>query len=403
MTDRDITFSYQAVSASGARTSGLVNARDERQAYVRVTRQGLTVTRLQAISARQSVRSEPTTRTQQIALLRQLGVMTAARVEALQALSALQASAPSPALAKSMAAALVALRSGSPLGQCLETGIPGLPADTLALINAGEAGGCLAITLAQAVQQLEAQDRITSAIKSALVYPVFLILAGVVAGLVMLLFVIPRFADIIGDRRDQLAGMSQLVFWLGDLAQNSYGLAVLMPLAAAVGLGTAAIRARQGAIRRALARSIPILQQLDLHRNRERWCRIMAFALTAKIGIVEALALATAALDDTAAQARARIAARELRLGARVADAVASMELLDGTQLSMIKVGEETGSIAEMLERIAIDTEQSLHASLKRLTMIIEQSVIVGVSGFVGLIVYGLISALTSVYETIGQ
>lgn len=219
----------------------------------------------------------------------------------------------------------------------------------------------------------------------------------------MLLFVIPRFADIVGERREQLAGMSQLVFWLGDLAQDSYGLALLLPLLAIAALGAIAIRPQHAAVHRELASFIPFVRRLIQHRNRERWCRILSFALAAKIGIVEALALATASQSDPEAHRRASIAARELRLGARVADAINAMDLLDETQLSMVRVGEDTGSIPAMLERIAVDTEETLHTNLKRLTMIIEQTVIVGVSVFVGVIVYGLISALTSVYETIGQ
>lgn len=403
MSDREITYQYQAVSANGLKTSGTIKARNEQQAYARIARQGLTVTRLRAASTQQSTRAKATPRLQQIAVLRQLGVMIEARVEAIQALTSLQASAPTPELRDALAAALVALRSGSPLGECLQTSIPGLPHSTLALINAGEAGGCLAATLAQAVQQLEAEERINSAIKSALVYPAFLITAGMAAALVMLLFVIPTFADIIGDRRDQLAGMSQLVFWLGDITQHSFGLAFIFPLAVIGGAGFVAFDPRRVALRRNLLNRIPVMRRLAQHRDRERWCRIMAFALGARIGIVEALALAAQALNEPAARSRASTAARELRLGARVADAVAALELLDPTQLSMIRVGEETGAIPAMLERIAIDTEHVLHNTLKRLTMIVEQSVIVGVSVFVGLIVYGLISALTSVYETIGQ
>lgn len=403
MTDRERAFEYHAVTAQGAKTAGVIKARDAHQAYARISRENLTVTHLQAITTLQSGPAATISRLQQIALLRQLSVMIEARVDVMQALNALQASAATQAAREALAIALVALRSGSPLGECLQSGIPGLPQSTLALINAGEAGGCLAVTLAQAVQQLETEDRIARAIKSALVYPAFLIVAGLLAGFVMLLFVIPRFAEIIGDRREQLAGMSQLVFWLGDLAQNSYGLALLIPLVGIAALGAAAMHARHAAIRRQFALMIPIVRHIITHRNRERWCRILAFALAARIGIVEALALATAALNDPDARRRADVAARELRLGTRVADAMSAMALLDETQLSMVRVGEETGSIPAMLERIAIDTEEILHTNLKRLTMIIEQAVIVGVSIFVGMIVYGLISALTSVYETIGQ
>lgn len=403
MSDRERLYRYRAITPQGAKIAGVVEAKDEVQAFARASRQGLTVTRLQAMPSGQLEPVDAISRIQQIALLRQLGAMIEARVEAAQAFSALEASAPSRAVSDAMGKALVELRSGSPLGQCLALGIPGLPASTLALVNAGEAGGCLAATLTQAVEQLEAEDRIVRAVKSALIYPAFLIVAGLVAAFVMLLFVIPRFAEIIGERREQLDGMSRMVFWLGDLAQNSLGLALLLPVLALIAIGTVLSQQGYAATLGALAKHVPILRRVAELRNRERWCRILAFALNARIGLVEALGLASAALSDAGMQELARVAAKELRYGSRVADAIAKLGLLDETQLSMVRVGEETGSIPEMLEKIAVDTERNLHESLKRLTLVIEQMVIVGVSIFVGLIVYGLISSLTSVYETIGQ
>ncbi|MBP6580596.1 MAG: type II secretion system F family protein, partial [Sphingorhabdus sp.] len=148
-------------------------------------------------------------------------------------------------------------------------------------------------------------------------------------------------------------------------------------------------------------RHIPLLARLALQRERERWCRIMAFALLARISIVDAMRLAADGLKDMALQERAINASRELRVGSRVADAIAEIRLLDEAQLSLVRAGEESGLLADMFRRIAIDTEEGLRESLKRTTGVLEQSVVVAVSLFVGLIVYGLIASLTSVYETI--
>lgn len=127
----------------------------------------------------------------------------------------------------------------------------------------------------------------------------------------------------------------------------------------------------------------------------------MTFALLARISIVDAMGLAADGLKDTSLQARAINASRELRIGSRVADAIAAIELLDEAQLSLVRAGEESGLLADMFRRIAIDTELGLRESLKRTTGVLEQTVVVVVSLFVGLIVYGLIASLTSVYETV--
>lgn len=403
MSQPEASFRYTAINPAGHRSTGIVQARDPSQAFARAARAGQTIVTLEALPEGTKDRRPATPRIQQIALLRQLAVMTSARVDVPQALIAMHASSKNPELRTALDTAQVALRSGSPLGACLEIGIPGLPSSTLALINAGEAGGALPQTITHAVEQMEAEERLSKAIKSALVYPAFLTIAGFTAAAIMLLFVIPRFAEIIGDQRDQLTGMSWFVFWLGDLARSSFGLALALPVMLAFSLAAFGARQSKRLLFRKLLCRIPVLSNLILARDRERWSRIMAFALFAKIGIVEAIVLASSGLSTPEAKRRATAAVRELRLGLRVADAINFMDLLDDTQLSMVRVGEETGSIAEMFERIAIETEATLQEGLKRLTMMVEQAVILVVSIFVGMIVFGLISSLTSVYETIGQ
>lgn len=402
MADEDQAYDYVALDAAGRRIKGSVQAPSAAQAFSKAARPDLTIVRLSRTGTGNRSRDAGTARADQIALLRQLAMMVGARVELMQALGAMQAGARNPVQRKAIEVAMTELRSGKPLGLCLSMAIPGLPSNILALINAGEASGCLAETLGHAVEQLEAEQRIAQTIQSAMIYPAFLSTAGMIAGMIMLVFVIPRFATLIGDRRDQLDPMSRAIFWLGDLAQQNFALGLIVPVLAMIVACIYGLRNRDAFLRRMAVRHIPVLARLSLERERERWCRIMAFALLARIAIADAFNLAAAGIGDPQSRSRALAAARDLRIGAGVAEATAATGLLDETQLSLIRTGEESGMLAEMFRRIAIDSEESLKESVKRSTTLLEQGVVVAVSVFVGLIVYGLISSLTSVYETIG-
>jgi general secretion pathway protein F len=336
-------------------------------------------------------------------LLRQFSVMIDARVDAVQAFSALRASAGTAHLQTSLEQAATMLRSGETLGQCLQAGIPGIPVHTLALINAGEAGGCLAETCIHAVEQLEAEERIAAALRGALTYPAFLIAAGLAASILMLTFVIPRFADILGDRRESLEGTSWLIFKLGDLAGATMGMAFLIPVLLVTALVVRSWR-RGSLLPRGTGRSrLPVVATLQADRDRERWCRLMAFSLSAHLPMIDAFATATAALSDPQFRDRSQEAVRAIRRGMRIADAIATMHFLDDAQLSLIRVGEESNRLPEMFNRIAQDAEAALQESLKRVTLVLEQAVIIAVSCFIGMLVFALISSLTSIYEAIGQ
>jgi general secretion pathway protein F len=403
MADEESLYQFLAFDGNGRQKKGQVRARNDAQAHARAAGEGVTVVQLKRLPSGQAQSKNLASRREQIALLRQLAMMVEARVDVMQALDAMRIGAPSPAIRNAIQAASVDLRSGKPLGACLKTAIPGIPSNVLALINAGEAGGCLADTLHHAIQQLEAEERITSSIKSALIYPVFLSIAGLLAALIMLTFVIPRFASIVGDSRDQLDGLSQFIFMLGDLAQLTYGIVPVGLIIILVLFLTSSLSKQSPMLRHILTQHLPWLRTISLHRERERWCRIMAYALFARIAIVEAVHLASAGLGDLALRERSSAAVRELRLGARVSDATATIGLLDDTQISLVRAGEDSGGLAEMFRKIAVESEINLQENLKRATVVLEQTVIVAVAMFVGLIVYGLISSLTSVYETIGQ
>lgn len=403
MTMKESFFEYTAHGAGGKIVRGTVQAATKAEAFKKASRSGLTITGLQRAGQGPKATGPGATRKAQIDLLRQLAVMIEARVDAGQALSALKSGMQDAELRRALEEAAIQLRSGEPLGECLARGIPGLSPNIRALVDAGERGGCLAETLNHAVLQLEAEERIASSLKGAMIYPAFLVTAGLLATVLMLTMVIPRFAELLGDQRQNLSGLSWLVFSLGDLASATYGMALLLP-PAFIGGGIWWLFANRSSMTsQSLWRQLPVLSHLVLCRERERWCRIMSFALASRIAILDAVQLAAAGLSEPELQGNARSVMRDLRLGVRVSDAVRGMQLLDETHLSLIRVGEESAALPDMFHRIAQDSEHELQEKLKRATMVLEQTVTVAVSGLIGLIVYGLISSLTSIYEVIGQ
>jgi general secretion pathway protein F len=399
----DFVFEFTAHNPSGKTVKGTVQASNEADAFKKASRSGLTITGLVQIRSGPKSDGASASRKTQIDLLRQFAVMIEARVDAAQALAALGSSAVAPAIRASLEEAAIQLRRGEPLGHCLGVGIPGLSPNIRALVEAGERGGCLAETSSHAVLQLEAEERISASLKGSMIYPAFLVTAGLLAGTLMLTMVIPRFAELLGDERENLTGLSWLVFELGDIASKSFGLALLLPpLLVALTIWRTVRRSPSGA-GFPFARFVPVLSQLYLCRERERWCRIMAFALASRIAILDAVSLASAGVGDPKLLLNAQGTMRDLRLGARVGDAVRRMQLFDETHLSLVRVGEESGALAGMFSRIAQDAEAELQEKLKRSTIILEQAVTITVSVFIGLIVYGLVSSLTSIYEAIGQ
>ncbi|MCW1400938.1 type II secretion system F family protein [Novosphingobium sp. MW5] len=400
MKGEETLFEFTTHGPDGKTVRGTVRAENEAAAFQKASKSGSTITGLRRAGDRLGNSKPLAERKVQIDLLRQFAIMIGAHVDAGHALAALRAASSDPPIRKALEEAEIQLRGGASLSQCLQIGVPGLSANIVALINAGEKGGCLAVTANHAVAQLEAEERIATTLKGAMIYPLFLTIAGLLASTLMLTMVIPRFALLLGDERANLSGLSWAIFKLGDIASQSFGLVILLPTAL---LGLLLVRAFRSSASGTLARHLPVISGIYKMRERERWCRIMSVALASRIGILEAMNLASASQGDPSIHLQTQSTLRELRLGARVAEAVQHMGLLEETHLSLVRVGEDSGALSEMFGQIAQDSESQLQEQLKRATVVIEQLVTVSVSGLIGLIVYGLVSSLTSIYGAIGQ
>jgi general secretion pathway protein F len=334
--------------------------------------------------------------------LRQLAVMTRAGVDLLEAIEIIAASLPGRPLANSLRATAIALRQGDRLAKALQHGAPVYPPYVYALIRAGEASGRLPLVLEEASRQMTFERRVALDIQNALVYPGFLVVSGVASVGFLFYVVVPRFADMLRNARANLDGLSAFVLNTG-VAFHDNALLVLTGLAlAGFAIFAFASTVEGRRVLSAIAHATPGLRSLLLTRQRAAWSRIMALALAAGVDVLEATTLAASALPEGKLKRDAHAAIPMLRSGRPVDEAFLKTNALSVVDASLVRAGQRSGAMGEMFRAVADRNDEDMRDALKRFTLILEPLAIAVVASLIGAIVIGLVSALASIYDSIG-
>ncbi|MFT3727220.1 MAG: type II secretion system F family protein [Terricaulis sp.] len=399
-------YQFKAIDANGAVVSDQVLASDRTDALRKLSATHSTVIGLQEIGGAESAGSfqlrPAITTAERLLVLQLLAVMTKAGVELLEALDIVAASLAGRPISNGLRDAAASLRRGESLSKALEKSVPGYPLYVYALMRAGESSGQLGNVIDQAAKQFEYEDRVRRDVANALMYPAFLVCSGLLSIGFLFYVVVPRFSEMLTNANAHLSGLSALVISAGNAFHSQPVPIIAGILLTIFVLATLANTAGGKRFLSDLANATPGVRHLLATRERASWSRTMAIALGAGVGILEAASLAAACLPPGERQNRALQSIQILRSGRPVDEAFVNAGVLAPVDASLVRAGQRSGALAEMFRNVADRNENAMRDALKRLTVLVEPIAIGLVALMVGAIVIGLVSALTSIYESIG-
>jgi len=289
------------------------------------------------------------------------------------------------------------VRGGQSLADAMAAGDGVFPPLAVAMSRAGERGGHLSEALSRLAAHLEREERIRSQLVSALVYPALLLTVGGAALLVLVLYVLPRFATLLNDTGAALPASTAFV--LGASAFIARWWAVM--LMAALGLVSVALayRRTEGGRRSwdgALLR-MPLVGPLRQRLAAARFGRTLSTLLAGGLPILASLDVARQGVTDAAVHGEVTRAREEVRGGQRLAPALSRSVAFPYVFIQMVALGEEGGRLPEMLDRAAGVAEGEFERNLERLVRLVEPLLIVVFGAVIGLVALALLQALYGV------
>lgn len=251
------------------------------------------------------------------------------------------------------------------------------------IVRVGEVGGILENSLVRLAEIMESKTQISRKIFAAMMYPLVALVVAFGVVMVILVKAVPVFTEVYTKAGAELPGPTQIVMALSNAATNFWPLWVLVVIGLVVGL-PAYFRTLPGRTMLSfITLRFPVLGRIARKIAMARFSRTLSSLLSAGIPLTECLEISAATNENTLVAAALRRVHDAVQSGEKVGPALARTRIFEPLVVDMISIGEETGTLDRMLERIADIYDADVDATLSGVSAIIEPVLIVFLGGIV--------------------
>lgn len=384
-------FSYTGVNKTGKRVQGKIEASTEGDLRMMLRSQGIRPTEIRkgATGIRKEIqlfgsRAGHVPVKQLVTLTKQLQVLLSSGVPIVQAIEVLAEQASGKGIRDVLLSVKEKVSAGSYLNEAIAAYPKAFPRLYVALVKAGEISGSLDQMLKRVGRYLEDTERLRRIIKSALVYPIIVISVGIGVMALMLVYVIPKFADLLRGTGQELPLPTQIVMNLSDFFVKNFFFIIV-----GVGVGIALliryIRTPEGKafFDQALFK-VPLFGELMQKAGTARFSRTMQTLLASGVNLLDAIDICKATIDNRVLEGAVARIRTDIEGGKALGSSIDRLNVFPKMAVQMISVGETTGNLDKMLEKVADFYETEVEAVVQNLTKMIEPLLLVGLGGMVG-------------------
>ena len=267
------------------------------------------------------------------------------------------------------------------------------------MIRAGETGGTLASSLNSVASFLEKSEELKANIKSAMIYPAILSSVGGFAILILFTVVIPRFSKLFDELGSALPLPTKIMLFLSSSIINHW-LAIIVVFTLFVAGFIFYLREEKGKMHwDGIVLRLPLFGSLAQKIEISRFSRTMATLLTSGVAILGALNITQAILSNRVIAATMNKLHQGLKEGNGLSQPLQQAGVFPPLAIHMIKIGEETGTLNEMLTKVADTYDREVERSIKQLISLIEPFMILSMALVIGFIVISMLLAIFSINE----
>lgn len=401
------TFTYRVRTADGKLVSGQMEADGEGAVANRLRSQGLVpiqITKDSKVSMKMEIRiRDPKVKLKDLAVFsRQFSTMINSGLSLMRTLNILAEQTENPTLAKTIAALRDDVERGSSLSAAMSKHPKVFSNLFVSMVRAGETGGQLDTVLARVADNYEADYKLRQKIKSAMTYPVVVAGIAVLLVTIMLLFVVPTFANMFVDLGGELPLPTKILLGVSNQAKVLVPLFIVLSIVAFVSYKRLRSSNKNAAYRfDKIKLRIPIFGDLFQKVALSRFARTLALLLRAGVPVLQALDIVSESTGNEVLARAAQDVKESVRTGETMAGPLQRHEVFPPMVVQMISVGEDTGAIDSMLDKVSDFYDQEVESTTESLTALIEPIMIGVLGGIVGAMVIALYMPMFKIFDLI--
>jgi len=398
-------FTYRAADRRGQTIDGVMEAIDARAVAEQLRKSSYFPIKVAPQSERTSLFSlgGASSRVRQrdlLAMTQMLATLFEAGLPLDRALAILEELAPSPRVRTIIGDLLRSVRGGSSLSEAMAKHHP-RPFSRLYInmVRSGEKGGVLEVSLRRLAEFLEARAAFNEAVVSALAYPAVILTVGTGAIVFLMTFVIPRFAVIFKDLGQAIPLPTQILLQISSAVHDYWWIGLLAAMAGVLAwrMWTSTAEGRL-AWDQTLLR-LPLIGTLTLKVETARFARTLGTMLKSGVPVLGAMAVVGDMMSNQAVGGAVSRLADGVKRGGTIAAGMKEHTAFPALAVHMVRVGEETGRLEEMLLKTADTFETDVRTEMKRVLGMLEPIIILGMGVIVAFIVVAMLLAIFSINE----
>lgn len=387
-------YSYRARESSGRVISGQIQADDINRAAEMLRQKKMIILELAPGSTKKQgitlFKKKGIPLKQFAAFCRQMATMSKAGVTIMSSISAIAAQAENPNLAEALAAVGKDLESGKTFTEACQMHRDCFPPIFINMVEAGETSGALDEVLERMADYFEGQAEILEKVKSATTYPSFIGALAVIVSIAMMVTIIPNFADIFESAGMELPLVTQILIGLSNIMQKHIIIIVLGIIGAIFGISRYLKTPKGKHMMQRVTLKLPKFGTIFKNSAISRFARSLSILTASGVPLIQGLEIVARVVNNVEYSSAILHARKGVSEGMTLSQGLGASSHFTPMLLHMVKVGEESGALDTMLEKVADFYESEVKYTVERLSSILEPMLILFLALIVGTMLVGV-------------
>lgn len=334
---------------------------------------------------------------------RQFSVMVNAGVAIIRALGILADQAPNPKLKRALLGISAEVQQGTSLSESMKDYPECFNNLYVSMVEAGEAGGVLDEVLMRLSRLLEDMAKLQNQIKSAMAYPVTVGIFAVLAFLGMTIFLIPVFGGIFDSLGAELPLLTRVMLDISGILRSWKVFIPIVVFVVVSFLIRTYYKTTAGRLQiDGFMLKMPLFGDLNEKIAVARFCRIFGTLTRSGVPVLQCFDIVCDTIGNQVLVNAIQAAKLDIQQGGMISLAIQKENVFPALAIQMISIGEETGELDGMMEKVADFYEDEVEQAVKALTSMIEPIMMVGIAGMVGTILLSMYLPMFSIFDQLG-
>lgn len=396
-------FNYKAIGADGKAKKGSIEAADREKAMDKLKAEGMSVTDMTEAGEKVQISLfKKKVKNRDLSILcKQMVSILNAGVTVIVALEMLSEQMDNKTLQRALVEAKAYVEKGGTLSDAMRLNPDVFPQMMVNMISAGEATGSMETSFDRLSTHFEKADAVAGKIKGALTYPIIVLIVAVLVIVVVMVAVIPTFVDMFAEMGTALPLPTRIMMAGSDFILEKWWLLIIIIAVASVLIKMFAATPTGQMLFAKIAINAPIFKDLVIKQNASQFSRTLSTLMGAGVPMLDSIEMVAKMMNNKIFRDGLMDTKTQVAKGIPLSKPLKDMEVFPTMLVQMVKIGEETGNIEDMMDKVADLYDREVDLATESLTAAMEPLTMVLMAGIVGMIVAAVYGPILSMYDGI--